>query len=97
MEIIITLLYVVLALVCVFLIVIILLQEEKGGGLAGFLGGSDSPFGAQHKPVSKVTAWAAGIFIFLCIFIVLLESQAQKDEKPVPIKTKKGAPEKPKK
>lgn len=61
---------IVLLLIAVFLILLVLVQRGRGGGLAGALGGpgGSSAFGAKAGDTfTKITIWAASIWIVTCI------------------------------
>ena len=56
--------------IALFLILLVLVQRGRGGGLAGALGGAggSSAFGAKAGDVfTKITAVAAGVWMFLCL------------------------------
>lgn len=62
-----------LILVAVFMILLVLVQRGRGGGLAGALGGAggQSAFGAKAGDTfTKITVWAAFIWILLCVVAV---------------------------
>lgn len=65
-----TLFLIVLSLMAVFLILLVLVQRGRGGGLAGAFGGAggSSAFGAKAGDTfTRVTIWAASIWIVTCI------------------------------
>lgn len=69
------LLKLILSLVAVFLIMLILVQRGRGGGLAGAFGGAggSSAFGAKAGDIfTKITMWAAGFWIILCLVAATL-------------------------
>jgi preprotein translocase subunit SecG len=62
--------FIVLTLMAIFLILLVLVQRGRGGGLAGALGGpgGSSAFGAKAGDTfTKITIWAASIWIVTCI------------------------------
>lgn len=73
----------VLILVAVFMILLVLVQRGRGGGLAGALGGAggQSAFGAKAGDTfTKITVWAAFIWILLCVVTVkVVSSSAEED------------------
>lgn len=61
---------IVLFLMAVFLILLVLVQRGRGGGLAGAFGGAggSSAFGAKAGDTfTKITVWAASIWIVTCV------------------------------
>lgn len=65
-----TIFFTVLLLMAIFLILLVLVQRGRGGGLAGALGGpgGSSAFGAKAGDTfTKITIWAASIWIVTCI------------------------------
>ncbi|TWT76945.1 preprotein translocase subunit SecG [Posidoniimonas polymericola] len=61
---------IVLLLMAVFLILLVLIQRGRGGGLAGAFGGAggSSAFGAKAGDTfTKITVWAASIWIVTCV------------------------------
>lgn len=75
-------------LTALFLILLVLVQRGRGGGLAGALGGmgGQSAFGAKAGDTfTKITIWAATIWILLCMAaVVVLNRQESKLGPPVP-------------
>ena len=65
-----TILYIAFTLAAVFLIAIVLLQEGKGGGLgAAFGGAGGEAFGHGAGGINRFTAYVAGAFMVLALFI----------------------------
>jgi preprotein translocase subunit SecG len=67
-----------LLLLSLFLICLVLIQRGKGGGLAGAFGGvgGSSAFGTKAGDIfTRITIIAAGIWIVLNIFLVILANQ----------------------
>ncbi len=67
------LLMILLILMALFMILLVLVQRGRGGGLAGALGGAggQSAFGAKAGDTfTRITMWAAFIWIFLCVVAV---------------------------
>ena len=66
-------------IVCLFLIAVILLQQGKSADLAGAFGGqgSQTAFGprAGANLLTKLTAWAAVIFMVLSLGLTILLSR----------------------
>lgn len=63
-----------LFLIALFMILLILVQRGRGGGLAGALGGpgGSSAFGAKAGDAfTKITAYTALIWMFVCIVATL--------------------------
>ncbi|WP_442481821.1 preprotein translocase subunit SecG [Aeoliella sp. SH292] len=63
-----------LFLIAVFMILLILVQKGKGGGLAGALGGpgGSSAFGAKAGDAfTRITAYTALVWMFVCISAAL--------------------------
>lgn len=63
-----------LFLIALFMILLILVQRGRGGGLAGALGGpgGSSAFGAKAGDAfTKITAYTALIWMFVCICATL--------------------------
>ncbi|TWT37572.1 preprotein translocase subunit SecG [Posidoniimonas corsicana] len=61
---------IVLFLMAVFLILLVLVQRGRGGGLAGAFGGAggSSAFGAKAGDTfTRITIWAASIWIVTCV------------------------------
>jgi preprotein translocase subunit SecG len=68
-----TFLAIMLSLVAIFMILLILVQRGKGGGLVGALGGmgGQSAFGTKAGDTfTRVTMWAAFVWIVLAAFTV---------------------------
>ena len=84
MELVIGLLTIIIVLDCLFLILLVLVQlpkKEAGLGQAFGGGATDALFGAGAGNVlTKLTAWCAGIFMFLALFLSILHKQ-EADEK----------------
>ena len=63
-------------IVCIFLIGVVLLQQGKSADLAGTFGGqgSQTAFGprAAANLLTKMTAWAAGIFMVTSLSLTIL-------------------------
>jgi preprotein translocase subunit SecG len=69
--------------VCLFLIGVVLLQQGKSADLAGAFGGQGSqtafgPRGAANL-LTKLTTWAAVLFMLLSIALTILLSRASGD------------------
>jgi preprotein translocase subunit SecG len=65
---------IVLFLIALFMILLILVQKGRGGGLAGALGGpgGSSAFGAKAGDAfTKITAYTALVWMFVCITATL--------------------------
>src|SRR5689334_2856969 len=79
MDIVITLLTLVLVVNCLFLILLVLIQlpkKEAGAGLAFGAGATDALFGAgSGNALTKLTKYAAGMFLVLSLVIGLLNSR----------------------
>lgn len=74
------LLVVIHVIVCLFLIGVVLIQQGKSADLAGAFGGQGSqtafgPRGAANL-LTKLTAWAAVIFMLISIALTVLLSRA---------------------
>jgi preprotein translocase subunit SecG len=70
-------------IVCLFLIAVILLQQGKSADLAGAFGGQGSqtafgPRGAANL-LTKLTTWAAVLFMVISICLTILLSRASGD------------------
>ncbi len=77
------LLVVIHVIVCLFLIGVILIQQGKSADLAGAFGGQGSqtafgPRGAANL-LTKLTAWAAVLFMLVSIALTILLSRASGD------------------
>jgi preprotein translocase subunit SecG len=73
------LLVVIFVIVCLFLIGVVLLQTGKSADLAGAFGGQGSqtafgPRGAANL-LTKLTAYAAGVFMILAIALTIVLSR----------------------
>lgn len=69
-----TLFKIALFVIALFMILLILVQKGRGGGLAGALGGpgGSSAFGAKAGDAfTKITAYTALIWMFVCITATL--------------------------
>lgn len=77
------LLVVIHVVVCLFLIGVVLLQQGKSADLAGAFGGqgSQTAFGPRGAAslLTKMTAWAAVIFMLVSIGLTILLSRASGD------------------
>ncbi len=65
---------IVLFVIALFMILLILVQKGRGGGLAGALGGpgGSSAFGAKAGDAfTKITAYTALVWMFVCITATL--------------------------
>ncbi len=72
---------VLLVLVSLFLIALVLIQRGKGGGLAGAFGGAggSSAFGTKAGDIfTRVTMIVAGIWIALCMMLVVIGNGSPK-------------------
>ena len=82
MSFLIALLTVVLVLDCVLLILLVLIQlpkKDAGAGLAFGGGTTDALFGAgSGNALTKITKYAAGIFLGLAVVISLLQAHERK-------------------
>jgi preprotein translocase subunit SecG len=77
------LLVVIHVVVCLFLIGVVLLQQGKSADLAGAFGGqgSQTAFGPRGAAslLTKMTAWAAVIFMLVSIGLTILLSRSSGD------------------
>jgi preprotein translocase subunit SecG len=77
------LLVIIHVIVCLFLIGVVLLQQGKSADLAGAFGGqgSQTAFGPRGAAslLTKMTAWAAVIFMLVSIGLTILLSRASGD------------------
>jgi preprotein translocase subunit SecG len=70
----------ILMLTSIFLILLVLIQRGKGGGLAGAFGGAggSSAFGSRAGDTfTKVTIYAAAIWILLIMFLIKMTQPTQ--------------------
>ncbi|NYF80267.1 preprotein translocase subunit SecG [Granulicella arctica] len=78
------LLVVVHVIVCLFLIGVVLLQQGKSADLAGAFGGqgSQTAFGPRGAAsiLTKMTAWAAVLFMVVSIGLTILLSRANNND-----------------
>ncbi len=77
-QILVNLLYIVLAITSVFLICLVLIQRGKGGGLAGAFGGAggSSAFGTKAGDVfTRVTMISAAVWIALNMLLVVVSNR----------------------
>ena len=79
MSFIVGILMVLMVLNCVLLIILVLVQlpkKDAGAGLAFGGGAADALFGAgSGNALTKITKWAAGIFMALAILLGLMENK----------------------
>ncbi len=81
MSVLITILFVVLALVCVLLVGVVLIQDSKAGGLSAAFGagGGETLLGAHgQKDITRFTAIVAVIFLGLCVLLGVLSRAHEK-------------------
>jgi preprotein translocase subunit SecG len=74
-------------IICLFLIAVILLQQGKSADLAGAFGGQGSqtafgPRGAANL-LTKLTAWAAAIFMVLSLGLTIMLSRGSSHSRSV--------------
>ena len=69
---------------CALLILLVLIQlpkKDAGAGMAFGAGTADALFGAgSGNALTKITKWAAGILLVLCVFLGHLEASAHKND-----------------
>ena len=79
MSLLLTVLYLLFALVSLLLVVVILIQEGKGGGLGDAFGGAgQQTFGVGTSGITRFTSWVGAIFLGLAVAITLLEKSASR-------------------
>ncbi len=81
MSVLITILFVLLALVSVLLVGVVLIQDSKAGGLSAAFGagGGETLLGAHgQKDITRFTAIVAVIFLGLCVLLGVLSRAHEK-------------------
>src|SRR5215510_14585915 len=76
----ITFLYILYVMVCVFLILVVLLQAGKGGMGAAFGGSSQTVFGSSGAGnfLTRLTVISAALFMMLCATLTYVSSSGEK-------------------
>jgi preprotein translocase subunit SecG len=74
-----TLLYVVYVMVCIFLILVVLLQAGKGGGMGALGGGSQTVFGGSGAGnfLTRLTVISAALFMLLSAALTYVSSSGE--------------------